>query len=100
MNYQTHDERGYRVLSVEGDIKTSEARKFEENLIMALSEGQKVILDLTQVAYTCSAGLRALLAGQQYVDDHEGSDLIIRNINNEVMSVLKSTGLVNVLNII
>ncbi|MBR5509055.1 MAG: STAS domain-containing protein [Lachnospiraceae bacterium] len=99
MNYQTGEENGYTVLFVRGDLKTAEASGFEQRILEEVEENDKLILDLQDVGYICSAGLRALLAGQQKVDDLDDGDLIVRNVCREVLSVFKSTGFVNVLTI-
>lgn len=99
MEYSIKVEHGKTVMYVTGDIKTSEASQFQSKLLSTLAEHSELVLDLHEVAYVCSAGLRALLAGQQYIDSRDTGELILRNLTPEVDSVIKATGFNNVLTI-
>lgn len=63
-----------------------------------LKEQECVRVDFTEVEFISSAGLRALLNGQKYVDEEE-KEMIIFNINEVVESVFTSTGFMNVLTV-
>ena len=66
-----------------------------------LHNTDKLILDFSDVAYMASAGLRALLTAQQYIDDIDNNkDMEITNINSEIRDVFESTGFINILNVI
>jgi len=99
MNYVLKIENGKRVLEVSGELKTSEAPSFQTELLNRLAEDARLIVDFAGVNYICSAGLRALLAGQQLVDQSDDGEMVLRRVDEEVMSVLMSTGFVNVLTI-
>lgn len=83
----------------QGEIRTTNAYEFEQDLLSALEQHTVLTLDMEKVAYISSAGLRALLAAQQFVDNQDNAEFMLININEEVMDVLKTTGLVNVLTI-
>ena len=100
MEYAITVQSGKTIMFAKGDLKTSEASSFHKELLGALKEHQTVILDMAGVSYICSAGLRALLAGQQYIDSVGVGDLILRNLTPEVESVIKATGFNNVLTIV
>ena len=90
-----------RILVLSGPIKTNVAEAFSKNLMEQLHNTDKLILDFSDVAYMASAGLRALLTAQQYIDDIDNNkDMEITNINSEIRDVFESTGFINILNVI
>lgn len=97
MNYYEKEESGKTVLAAEGALNTSEAPEFQKELLSVLNTHKDVILDFSEVPYICSAGLRALMAAQQFVDESEDKTFVIRNICAEVMDVFEITGFSNVL---
>ena len=99
MEFLRSKEKAFSVLTLKGDIRTSEAPALKDAITKELSENNRLIIDFTNVEYICSAGLRALLAGQQIVDEMDDAELQIRKVNSEVMNVFKTTGFNNVLNI-
>lgn len=85
---------------ISGSLKTHVASSFADIIMDTLKNVEQLILDFTNVSYIASAGLRALLTAQRYVDDsNESADIIITNINNEVRDVFESTGFINILNV-
>lgn len=99
MEYAITVQNEKATLFAKGDLKTSEASAFQTELLRTLKAHQMVILDMAGVSYICSAGLRALLAGQQYIDSVGTGDLILQNLTSEVDSVIRATGFNNVLTI-
>ena len=57
----------------------------------------ELIMDLKDIAYVSSAGLRVLLSAQK-VMNRQGS-MVIRNANEDVMEIFDVTGFVDILNI-
>lgn len=85
---------------VSGSLKTHVASSFTDVIMNTLQNVGQLVLDFADVPYVASAGLRALLTAQQYVDDtDDGTDIIITNINDEVREVFESTGFINILNV-
>ena len=99
MEFRISSENGYVRLIPQGDIRTSDAKEFEERMLAKLEETGRLIVDFSEAEYICSSGLRALLAAQQTVDGIDDGELIITNARDEVMSVIRSTGFHNVLTI-
>ena len=55
------------------------------------------MLDLKELLYTSSAGLRVFLNAQKIMDDQ--GDMVIRNANEDVMDIFKETGFNKLLDI-
>ncbi len=100
MDFAIEKKGNYLVVMPAGDLKTAEAREFEALLLEQAEKEHQMILDLQNVSYISSSGLRALLAAQQAVDETEDGELILRNVAAEVQDVLSSTGFLNVLTIL
>ena len=86
------------VLSIEGRIETNTAPEFQNAVLGAFQKCSNVILDFEEVAYISSAGLRGLLLGQKTAQSKGGS-MVLTNVNDAVMEVLKMTGLRSILTI-
>ncbi|MBR1441251.1 MAG: STAS domain-containing protein, partial [Lachnospiraceae bacterium] len=52
-------------LNVEGQVDTVTAPELQQKILTSFQKSNDVVLDLGQVGYMSSAGLRALLLGQK-----------------------------------
>ena len=84
-------------VSLEGRLDTSTAPKLEAELKSALKGVRDLTIDLAELAYVSSAGLRVLLSAQK-VMNRQG-EMVVRNANDAVMDVFEVTGFVDILNI-
>ena len=100
MDYARTKEGNGITLAPQSDLKTADAKEFEERMLAELEDGTKLTVDLSCVGYICSSGLRALLAAQQAVDALDDAELVLVNVGEEVMSVLRSTGFHNIITIV
>lgn len=82
---------------LEGRLDTTTAPQLEGDLKPSLSGITALDLDLKDLEYVSSAGLRVLLSVQKIMN-RQGS-MVIRNVREEVMEVFEITGFVDILNI-
>ncbi len=75
-------------LAIAGRIDASNAPKLEQDLI-ALQEGQPetLVLDLSEVTYISSSGLRVLLMAHKRQQGHSGH-LLLRSVPPRVMHIM------------
>ncbi len=85
-------------LTVKGRLDTSNCSQFEEAVKGALSETNNIVLDLKDLEYTSSSGLRVILSLQKEILKKEGS-LTVRNVNSYIMEIFEVTGFTDILNI-
>lgn len=85
-------------LNVEGRIDAMTANDFQNAILKAFQKSSNVILDMRQVPYISSAGLRGLMIGQKTAMSKRGRFTLI-NVGEAVMEILRVTGLDNALNI-
>jgi anti-sigma B factor antagonist len=81
------------LVTVEGRIDSSNANDFDNALKELTDKGEyQIVLNLSGVDYTSSAGLRALVATLRECKQHKG-DLRISSPSDKVMEVLNLAGL-------
>lgn len=84
---------GKTIVSVKGELDTSTCNKFKEDVApLAEKEGIAVELDLSELDYISSRGLRVLISLQQDITAKNGT-MRIRNVSPSVREVLDVTGL-------
>ncbi len=80
-----------------GRLDTITAPSFEKEIRQNLKGIENLIIDLKDLEYISSAGLRVLLAAQK-VMNRQG-EMVVRNVNDVVMDVFEVTGFIDILNI-
>ena len=78
-------------IAIEGRVDTQTAPQLEENIKNSIEGVTDLVLDFTQVGYISSAGLRAVLAAQNWMDAKGGS-MVIRGAAKNIVGVFKVTG--------
>lgn len=83
--------------AIEGRLDTLTAPEFEEKLEPELEDTEKLVLDLAELEYISSAGLRVLLSAIKVME--EQGEMVLRNVRPDVMDVFEVTGFIDMLNI-
>ena len=78
-------------MAIEGRIDTQTAPELEAAIKASIEGVDRLVLDFAKVAYISSAGLRVVLAAQNWMDAKKGS-LVIRNAAKVIVNVFKVTG--------
>jgi anti-anti-sigma factor len=92
MNITERDENGITLFVLEGRIDTQGAVDLDLALQAAVSAGKhKMVLDLAEVSYISSAGLRTL-ADVITTNRDAGGDLKLVALNRKVLRVLRIIG--------
>ncbi len=84
-------------VSLEGRLDTTSAPQLEGELKTAVDGVTKLIMDLKDLVYVSSAGLRVLLATQKVM--LRQGEMVIRGANEDVMEIFEVTGFVDILKI-
>lgn len=83
-----------------GRLDTTTAPELEQALKEVFVEEPKTLnIDLDQLEYISSAGLRTLLFAQKTMSSVEGGSLTIENVKEEIMEVFEITGFTDILTI-
>ena len=78
-------------MAIEGRIDTQTAPELEKMIGDSIEGVNHLVLDFSQVAYISSAGLRTVLAAQNWMDAKKGT-MVIRNAAKFIVNVFKVTG--------
>lgn len=78
------------IMSLTGKLDPISAPELKEVFENAMVDVEKLILDLQELEYTSSAGLRVILEMYKTMADKEG--MLVRNVNETVMKVFDSVG--------
>jgi anti-sigma B factor antagonist len=95
INYNREAEK--LTVAPEGRLDTVTAPEFENKVGELLAGVSDLVLDMTQIEYVSSAGLRVILKIQKVMFNQGKMKLI--GVNESVMEVFEITGFANMLNI-
>ena len=77
-------------IAFNGRLDAQTAPKFDEEIKTFPQEIIELILDLTELSYISSAGLRTFFTCSKIMKKQ--GKMIIKNANNTIMEILKTTG--------
>lgn len=83
-------------LQVEGRVDTNTSPELQKAILEAFQTAEKLTLDLAQVVYVSSAGLRAILLGQKTASS-KGASMELTHVAPTVKAVLDSVGFSRIL---
>lgn len=84
-------------LQIVGRLETSTAPELEDTIDASLSGVEELIMDMGELEYVSSAGLRVILKAQKAMNA-QGSMKVI-HVNETIMEVFDITGFVDILTI-
>lgn len=89
------DGKNYELI-VKGRLDTNTARDFEEVLKECIKDADSIELDLDNLEYISSSGLRTLLyASKQMMDKR----FVLKKVPSEILEILEMTGFTRILTI-
>ncbi len=84
------------VLRIVGRLDTNTAPQLDSYLKTNVTSDGGLVLDMSELDYVSSAGLRVILATHKVMSNRGG--LYVTNVKDTVMEVLEATGFTDVLN--
>lgn len=84
-------------LALEGRLDTTTAPQLESELKSLSENTTELTLDLANLEYISSAGLRVLLAAQKVMNKQ--GKMVIKNVCADIMEVFEITGFTDILTI-
>lgn len=97
MNIRKETEEKALVIYVEGRLDTTTAPKLDEEISASIEGLENLVLDLGDLEYISSAGLRVILATEKKMAKQ--GKLVVRKANETIMEVFEITGFADILNI-
>ena len=90
-------DRSSLTLVLEGRLDTTTSPQLEAELSASLSGVTHLTLDMADLAYLSSAGLRVILSAQKRMNKQ--GQMVVRHVNETIMEVFEVTGFVDILTI-
>lgn len=82
------------IVEVEGSIDSKTAPDLQQSILNIIDETNKIILDLSQVSFVSSAGLRVLLLVYRQLKTKDGKVVLV-GVSEEIKEVMFMTGFIN-----
>jgi anti-sigma B factor antagonist len=89
VNVQTRD--GYTLIEASGDVDGATAPTLQEAVLAAAEPGCRLLLDMTQVTYMSSAGLRVMLLLHRQVSSGKGRVILV-GLSDDLKDTMSATG--------
>jgi len=84
-------------ISLRGRLDTTTAPLLESEFKSSLNGVTELIIDLKELVYISSAGLRVLLSAQKVMNKQ--GKMLVKNSNDDVRDVFEVTGFIDILNV-
>lgn len=84
-------------IALEGRLDTATAPNLDAELAASLGSVKELVLDLKDLVYLSSAGLRSILTAQKKMN-RQGK-MVVCNVCDTIMEVFEMTGFVDILTI-
>lgn len=97
MNIVKTQEGNKLTIALEGRLDTMTAPELDQELKGSLEGIQELVVDMAQLEYVSSAGLRVLLSAQKVMNKQ--GEMVVRNVSEQIMEVFEVTGFTDILNI-
>lgn len=97
MTITKHTDGDKLTIALEGRLDTSTAPELEAELNASLDGVKQLVLDMEQLLYLSSAGLRVVLAAQKRMNKQ--GHMTVTYVCPDIMEVFEITGFVDILDI-
>lgn len=94
MEIQTSTVDGVAVAAIIGDIDGSNAAAAQAQILSLAQTSARFVLDMSQVGYMSSAGLRMLLASYRAIAG-KGGIVVLAGLSEELTDTMSLTGFLN-----
>jgi len=85
------------VIAPEGNLDYITSAELDEVVVSVAAKADRMVMDLSEINYIASAGLRVLLNADDLMSEKQGFTLT--NVNEYVMEILKMTDFISALKI-
>jgi anti-sigma B factor antagonist len=93
MNVTVKKEGEVSIITVEGSIDSKTAPELQQTVLDVTAEANDVVIDLSNVSFVSSAGLRVLLMVYRQIKAKNGK-VILAGVSEEIKDVMSMTGFI------
>lgn len=98
MNIKTTKENNITTIAIDGRLDTLTSPELNEKINELAPDSDRIILDLAQLEYISSAGIRSIVSAHKLMADKGG--FVVKAPNENVMEIITLTGISEVIEII
>lgn len=91
MEIQSTQQGGAVIVSVLGELDGKSAPQAQQRIVPLVPERGTIVLDMTQVAYMSSAGLRMMLLLYRHAQNQEAKIALV-GLSEEIRDTMSATG--------
>ena len=93
MNVTVTKKGNVNIVALKGSIDSKTAPTIREDLLASLASAKDIVINMTEVDYLSSAGLRLLLLAYRDIAAKNGKVLLV-GVSEEVQGVMSNTGFI------
>jgi anti-sigma B factor antagonist len=82
------------IVEVAGSIDSKTAPDLQQNVLNIINESNEMVLDISNVSFVSSAGLRVLLMVYRQLKAKDGKVVLV-GVSEEIQEVMHMTGFIN-----
>ena len=97
LTIEKNADSGTLTISLKGRLDTTTAPSLESEFKSSLNGVTELIIDLKDLVYISSAGLRVLLSAQKVMNKQ--GKMLVKNPNDDVKDVFEVTGFIDIFNV-
>lgn len=86
------------VIALDGKLNSASSQQFQDEVLDTAKDCAFILIDMTQVTYLSSAGLRMLLLLYRYIRENNGY-LALTGLTDEVRDIMDITGFLDLFTI-
>ncbi len=91
MEFYSEDRDGMTLISVQGEIDSSTASELQAYILPALTPNCRILLEVSQVGFMSSAGLRVMLLLYRQMKEL-GGVLVLVGVSADIQAAMDATG--------
>ena len=97
LDIRENEKDGCLCVNVAGRLDSTTAPKFQKELESRMDSAESLVIDMEDLEYISSAGLRVLLVAQKTMDPKGGMKLL--HVNENILDIFELTGCSDILTI-
>ena len=91
---------GELFVTLDGRLDALSSQDFEKELEEHYEGVSAITMDCAKLEYISSAGLRTILAAEQYLENQGNDDVKVINANEAILDILEETGFLHLINVV
>jgi anti-sigma B factor antagonist len=91
MNIQVEKVGKVTVIELDGELDSNTSPIVQEQILSLAEKNSRLLLDMTNVTYMSSAGLRTLLVLYRYLTENTGK-IVLAGLNDDIRDIMSITG--------